>query len=1053
MKKLQSLPVYPLHQFFFDLSKLNRVLFIGLFLTILGLSAGILFTHENPVDYAVDVKEISTSQTHPVTLETIETNYREFDVDASITTHETWFVASAIISHKEYTIAFMIVLAFGFSFLLAAATGITGFWSYPVLFVFIMFLYLSEAASEIWGQEQDVWKVLPLIAAFIVPAYLFQQKIIRLNLALRFTVFFVLHVVLYFLVWRESDWLGWHRMASQGFTVLSFVVIGFLFFIGKDIVNMLMIATTNLKNPKKRFRVAQIAIAFVSIFAIQLLLLQEYADLDWVEDLNLGLRPMHFILVASVVTVATSQNIYPAIKSRFHGKASFTFLIGSFVIISLASILYYSLQGEELWVRIVERHGMINITVVGLLFFAYILYNFRDLIQQQVNVYFLLMMPKRMMYIVVVFFSIIGVVAFEAKDQKKTLKVRSSIYENLVGDYWTQNALKRNQEAAILLQTNNYDESKLVKSEADEWYKTATLAYENALNFSATNPKSHYNYATLLLAGDAGSKGRAFEHLRISQQYKPFAYAALNHGFARKESDLEEKAMQIYLDYLAKQKNKYVLNNLAMLYADANDPDSALINLKEALRLDDKMSSVYSNMALIYHEHEKKKEAKDFFQASIETKEPSSTAIANAFAYNLLSNDTLNIPAGVRDFARGSNDNRVTYNLVLSDYIKGNRDKAQQMVKQRLAESDNPDLMVLDILHKFKANQIELGISQAKGLEINFPEYAGVANHLVGIMYYQNGVPEMAFEFFRKAADAGIEEDHLNALRTRLDLGWHEDAFLEMQPLRILYEDNDELYNELRKESAMLSAAHGDYIGSMTEWDFEDITPNQRALISLYAGAAGKTEIALENFRTMILEDSSTIIPYLEMGRIYIDINDDRALEDLPYGLTFEPNNIPLKIELARAQMKMGNMSRGLEITEELMSKDSSNYDIQILQAEADLYSRDTALALTRLIRLNKKNPINKKVLELMADTYVKLLVRKEYNETIDELLYNSKELNNNNPKVWYALAILYREIDFISESGFCATEAIRCTKEVRRQTELLEEFSEEIQLYQEEIE
>jgi len=1054
VKNLKNIPVYPLHQFYFELSKGNRIFFVLLFTAIILMATGILFTHEDPVSFAVEIAETTEAESHPATLQTVKTGYREYDIPATVETHRTWFIASAAISHEKYTVSYSIAIAIAFSILLAAATGISGFWSYPVLFVFLMQLFLSETASEIWGGEQNAWKISPVAAAFGIPYYLFQQRIIRISLIPRFLGFAALHAIGLYLVWDQSGWLGFHRIASQGFSVMSFVVIGFLFFIGKDLVNLLMVFATNSRNPARRFSMVRIILTFLSLFSIQVLMFQEYADLDWISDLNIGLRPMHLLLISAVLTVATSQNIYPAIQEKFQSKADFAFLIGAFVLLSLSGILYFGIQGEVFWIRIVERHAIIFSTIVGFFYMAYIIYNFRDLIAEKINLYYLLMMPRRLMYIVVVFFSLMVSLAFEAKDSKKTLKVRSSIQENLIGDYLAQKAIASRNGAVSLLEQGLLEESKAGMEQAEEWYHAATMSYANSLNFSATNPKAHYNYAVMIRVAGPGNTDLAFEHFRLAQDYAPFPYAALNYGFSRKEGSQDGLAKMIYQDYLEKDSNAFILNNLGLLFERSPDPDSAITCYKACLRNSPELSPVYSNMALVYLKNGRRDEARKFFEASLNFDKPSLPAIANAFAFNLLSGEPLAIPDETKKLASESGDKRVQYNMVLAEWSTGDRNAAKDLIRQHLFNRDDPNLIVLDLIGKFESGNFKFALSQAKGLAANHKEYAALANHIVAVNYVLYQVPEMAMEYFTKAADLGMQADHLHALRMQIEMGDHEAAFLQIQPLRILYEDDDTLYTELRIESAMLAAANGDLLGAMTDWDLSELSRDQRIIQSLYAAAAGNVEIALENFRTMVAEDSTYIVPYLEMGKIYIRSGDDRALEDLPYGLTFAPENIPLKIELSRAHLQIGDRKRGTTIADSLLLLDSSLAEIQLLKAESDLLNGDTALAMQRLKRLHRKYPVNPAVLGMISDVYSKLLeVHPAYDQEVDEILYNARELNPNHFKMWNALAILYRRIDFVKESGYCALEAIRCTRNMKKQGELLGEFEKEIEFFQKETE
>lgn len=1005
---LKRLPFLPLHFFYYQLSEGNRRLFLVI-TSVCVLAAGLMvFSYSDPYFWAQEIVEVAEPETQEVQVKRVEHHYRSFDI--SLNAFRQWvnYSASPILPKAFPVIAFWFFQAIAWSLFLAVATTIRSKWIYAFYFLIALFLHFSGIAQTLLPEKGLLTRTLEfgIIILFLGLGHLFQMKIVKWPLPGRWALFTGMMMVLFSIPLMTGGWLSLQLMGAESFSFLFIVGIFFLYFIGKEPTNLIILAATN--RPEISGRLGWKWILGIMIFYLVILFIwmNEFMRFGLFTPLNIGIRPIHLVFISGIFTVFTSQNQFRQFQAVIPSLAGFTFFLLSWSIMILSFFFLHFASGDIIFVRLIDRLAAVLFAAIGLFHILFIFINHRLLLKQKVNLYYLMTRGPLLSYNIVWLVGLVGLISAEGRDNWTTINLAYHTWKNQQGDH-------------AILSGNSGD---------------AIGYYETAIGQSLSSPKSNFNLASLYL----GDRNRIKESAKYYQQATKtleFFPARINAAnlFALNNQSLE--ARQILKEGMTKDPNGYVANNLALMYVKAGMPDSAIITMKEGLLTHTDLAGGFSNLGLIYMDNQKQETAAEFFEAAAGLSSSSNSAAINSLMFSLKEGSE---PPEEALKIKNADNYFLSYNQLLWE-LKQDPASVDRKVLKYLADQDqSPDALLLDGYLMFMEDSIEYALSRMKFLENAFTSYSPRANYLIGVGYYQKGVPEMAQEYFRKAGEAGDPTGTLYAAKMNIELGRADSANFELSALRA---EHEELWEPCAKELAMLLQAYGQGVYAQTEYNLSALSADEMTLIGIYADSMNQYVTALESFRAVQAMDSASIVPYLELARIYNKYQDTLAIETLRYGLDVAPGNPRLQMELAEALINAGQTEEAGKILESILSSGEYRHQLDFLVARETLAKGDTTMAIQRLDSLHQAKPLDTEVILLLARLYRETGKTDEGNVLITEAINR----NTANAEIWYYYAVYSRAWNLNADAGYGAIKAIELSNSEKRKQEISAEFAEEI--------
>ena len=1006
---LSRLPRLPLHFFYHPFSRTVKGIFLGLMTILLLVSGFLLFAHSNPDFWSLDVAEVQESFKEPVPVTTIEAQYREVELNLNSFRQWTTYSVGAIQPSAFPFVLFLIVQVIAWSVFLAATTEIQSRWVYLFYLFFALFIHFSEISTILYPGE--VYKVLEglILLCYLGLGYAFQTEMLKWKFLWRFLAILGLGVIFFGYGFAKGGWLMAHAVNLNTFSYLAFVSILFLFFLGKDPLNLLIWLGTNHPNPKRRLSTWPLLAVCIVWLLLVLVWIDEYMNFDLLGGFHLPLRPFHLVALFAVLTVFLSQNLYYQVRKALSTNTSFTFLILSWAAIALSALFVNSTVGDPLYGFTMERLASIFFIGIGFAQIIYVFSNHKPLLDRRVHLYYLLARGTKFSFTVVWIIGLIAIVIAEGQGSWKSFNLLFQSEACHEADHaW----LNQDREGTI-------------------------ASYERAIIASKPSPKANYNMASLVLS-DPDKIGEAVQLYQKAAQLYQFPYALMNASELLRLNRQPEDAERVLRKGLdSREPHPHLLNNLAITYLNQGLSDSAITYFKASLLADIQASSVYTNLAQVYWDNDRLEEARTFFEAALNTRSPSEAAYTNAIAFSLKHPQD---QMGPTSEVPPTEDYFLSYNHQLLAL----RDAPELLdpikVKQLTEQDNSTDAVILDAYLMFLADSTIHAASRIQGLSNSYPGLAGRANFVLGAAYLEKGVPEMARKYFQIAGEAGNPYGTLYAAKMNIDLGFADSANFQLSALRA---EHEELWEPCAKEIAMLLHAYGQGLYAQTEWDINALSLNERMRISLYADSLQQFAIALENFRQIQDVDSTTLLPYLEMGRLYNKYKDPFAVSDISYGLQKDSSFLPLQIEYARALLYQEEWDKAASQIENLPLDGPNAKEIRFLNAEYALARQDTATAIAMLDTLYQLAPMYQPGLLLLAD----LLWAKQELELGNALITKAIEDNSENPELWVDYALFSRQWSLPEDAGYGAIRAIELSPSASRREAIAAEFAEEIRL------
>lgn len=1014
---LNKLPFVPVHFFYYQFTTGTKRLFWVLITSILLLGGLSLYTYHNPYEWVISKIEVPETTYEQVNIMELEASHRTFDIESLL--YKTWtnYSATPMMNHAFPTVLFWLMQLIGWAFILTSATFIRSRWYLFFFFLFGLFIHTSDITHALF--VKDPWHIagFTLLMAFLVIGYLFQMYTLKWLFQYRFLAFIGMLGILFGIVWFRSGVTELHRMSVSMYPYLCLMSIVFLFFLGKEPTNLVILGATNHKNPAHRRSFTQIMIILGVLLAWELFLVLIYCDIIHIK--SAGLRPFHLILLSGMITVFTSQNQFHSVKRILSTVSVFTFMLGGWVLVMLSFWFHLMASGDIYFTSTIEELGIILAFGVGFGHLIYLLLEFKEPLRQKLNLYYLIGQSKGFRLTIIWLMGAIVLVFFEGR---MAWRARNIFYHSYYAQY-----------------ADNYFMNEMW-DKAREYYEYAVngkifvldIGEETPLKLGGAgySPKANYNLASLYALN--GEIDKALRHYSYSAAYYYFPYAVLNAGNLSVIKGNTNHAKKLWINELVEHKNPLAANNLSYIFYQRNQADSAIIFLKEALLSDQGLSASYSNLGEIYWKNGKYKEGTAFTKAALDFRKPSEGALINAIWHNVTHQLSLSIPEVQTESPA------LIHNYAIHYMVNGENAKSLPYWDRLTSNQEEIPIEaeLMTAYQWFMSDSIEKAKSKIDFISAQAPAYQSRANYLLGTIYYTKGIPEMARHYFKRMAQNGDSTGYYYEALTWADVGMTDTAFSKIMGLRV---KDTLLQQKIRRERGMMYMSRGMENAARTETDLSSFSKQELLRIGVYADSTGNFANALNSFRNLIQKDSSDAEPYYEMLKIYQRYNNPAAIQDGEYALKKFPDNPFIQLGMAKTYIQSGQIPKAKSLLSRLASaKDTTlRYDAEV--GEADILIKEGKK--TEAISLLKKNTKRNK---FKADAYLRLaeIYRKDSQFELGyKLIYEALNYNTENAGIWYYFAWFVKRYGVESEAKFGAIRAIELTRDPEAKTRIYEEF------------
>lgn len=1012
---LKRLPFLPLNFFFHQLNKANKTAFV-IGMALLGLSVGAwLFSYQNPTAYSIEVNAVPETLSEQVAVDTVEASYRSFPLTFDAYRQQVFFSASPITPPNWAFVVAFVVLALAWSLLLANASVIRSRWAFLFYLLFAIWIHTTGVASLIvdhpWG-SRGVELVIMLI--FLGVAYAFQSNMLKGRLGLRFGVMAALSALVFGLAYGLSGKGGlvFHQMMGESFIYLSILTLILVLFVSKEPTNLLVYLATNRANPTNRLKAPFVYIGLGLLQLVNLFWLDHYLGWNFVTQETPGFRPSHLLAMAFVLTPFLSQNHYHQVRNIFSTLGVFTLMLVIWPLIGVVFLWANLAAFDPLMAYTIDRMAAITFTGVGVGHVLFILMNHIELIRHRINMYYLMADGPRVGFTMVWLLGLTLWVFAEGSENWKTPRLLSHGYALHQADqFW----LEGNQE-------------------------NAAIFYEISIRLAGSSPKAHHNLASIQLA-DQTLLGEAVTHYQKASRSFDFPYGYLNAASLFRLNNQSDQAMQVMESALERYPDQpQLLNNLGNIWLEKQEPDSAIKAYQAALKADLSQAATYSNLAQLYWQYDREKSATEFFQAAVELSDPGTSVLLSSIWYQLQTGEKLDMP-GLS--GEGLDDPLLIYNYQLLHLDEGDT-VGRGVIRSMADQGAAPDAMLLDGYLLFLEGDIERALSRLEYLAEGYDAYAAPANYLIGVSYYQLGLPEMAKGYFEKQARVGDPQGRFLAAVMDIDLGRAEEANAALSLLRA---EEEEYFEPASREIAMLLKAYGQDLYAQLEYDLSKLSYEEKIRMGRYADSMQYFSTALRIYQDLIAKDTARIEPYLEMGRIYNRYCDELAGVNLRLGLEQAADSRPLRLAYVESLLCEGKVDSAAYLLSQVAEDDLEDEWQRRLKAQLTLQQGDTAMSAEILSEFIAEQPLARDAILDLAGIYQ----QQEDYFALNQLMGVALRMNDQHPLFWYYFAWSSRGLGYGEDAAYGARMAIELAFNSQQAATFDAEFEEVLRQYPDE--
>jgi len=1004
MEQQRKPPYVPFNYFIYTFTRPGQLLFWSLWALLVVGVVWMLVNYYVGEAYVVEWAQLATVRSEIVVVEQVEQNYRFLD---QLAPGYSSYISYAATPYKlnEWLLAGLLVFQIvGWSALLAGSSVLKGFWGYALYFLFFFSYFFADLGQMFVGTDPGRAVSLGILLLFLIPAYLFKSNSVRLGVPQQFLVFLALHLGLFGAGAALNGIAALHQLATYTYPVTVLLATATFFMVSKDVTNLVVLLGTNHKDPARRWPLWAVLAGLGVLLLLSSLNFMKIV-LGW--PVPAPVPPIVLLGLALVVTVFTTQNVYHQLREILPSQLAFSVLILGGGLLTSGLLMYHLGSGETLLKRQVDYLSAYVMFVVGLLHSIYIIVNFGGQIKAKLPVYYALLMPRVMRFAIIWFFAVSGYLLLEGTTGWSGFKYTLSIREGLRGD----NAYYQNDTA------------------------TAVIHYQYATGYSQINPKANYNAAELLVRQQEEADFISMFYQQ-AQYIGPMPYAQVNYAHYLTSLNRNKAAVAFLRTLDARgQLSPQGMNNLAAYYFGGDKPDSCILLLQKALRLQPDNGLLYSNLGTEYLYFGQMEAAKKYYEAAADVGRDEHHVMANVYFYELMADTVFAQPPTQAD--TNVTNQQYLYNGSLLAYKLKQYDAADTLAGLLLRQSGEAAYVFLRMLTSAERADGMFDKTFLVYMQQANPEFVALTAHALGVFFFRHRAPEMAAYYLNIAGDNGLVADKVEALRMLVDAGYVNEAYDGFQAMRAAY---PEFAIPCTREMNVLDVASGDQrVEAM--W-----APTNYEILRM--GIASKVfdqPTVATNWYTKLVEANPQLPdPYLLMGEIFEaskQMNDTAALIQYDAGIEKFPNN--LKLQMARARL-LAKMGRGAEaeavLTKWAAQKDS--YDYQWARLIVLRYQKKTTEALKQAEALYKKYPYNPDIILAYADLCQEA---KQYKQGYDMILQVLKS-NDRNPMIWRAYALLAHglNLDSAADALDNALELARSEAERDSLSQLLKKISEE---------
>jgi tetratricopeptide (TPR) repeat protein len=913
-----------------------------------------------------------------------------------------------LIIPEEWTVwVLLISYCFFWAGTLTLSTRMKQYWYLFPPFLFALFLGQAQVGILLAGTDPLYLVTLGICLAFFLPLYYFRQAGREWSTLIVFFIFLFLLLALLGTLFFFSGKKILFQIQSSILSLQYLLACAAILFASKEPLNLVTALLTNRQNVQSRASFPLILSTWIILLAGMSLWLLGFDA--WFPVTVRKVIPISWVILSLVVWPFTAQNAFHAAKSAFGTNLAYTLSILVLSFNALFFFAYAALNGDFLIQLQAVRMAIFLFPIMAFLQIIYWLVNFSEVFSLRQNSYFILHMPTRIRFLTLwIALAIITGIA-EGKKNWKTIQLM------------TASSFSRSADMFLLL------------GEQD----SASLRYDTALRIIPGDPKSNYNSGMMLLK-PGQSPLPALERLQAcSSSDENFTAGEIQIASYFAFIGKYRKALEVLRNTQEKSSDRTVPNMMAWLYLKLQNPDSAVICLQQALRIDPQYASACSNLGLLYLKFNRPKEARSFFELAKESAGSDPTPYGNLLYAQLAGLDSLQIqwnPDWVKEDAPTS----FLYNGLIwcsRNQLMDQADAIAELLEKKGAPSEYLQYKMVRCL---QLDSIPQALSRYAWLVKSSPTQAALAAHNLGVFYHQAEVPEMALRFYQDAATWGNPQSQLLGGIVLAQIGNQDSAYKYFTRVRAF---STTWQDQVRKEIALLLLANGQELYASLEWNFDDAQYSDWMRGAQYAAAAGNKAWLIEMLRKAIEVDSSAWQPYDYLGRWYLDKQDPEALQTYLDGLENIPNNPWLQAGYQIACLRLTKA----ECQPIIPVSDTLGQLGRFFQVEKCIQAKKTSEADSLLRDWITEHPLDTRALYRLGDLWQETGANPD---NASEYFFNSISCNDQNSRLWLYYAAFSSAAGLKEQAGYGAIQASQLTREIDQQNNILNTFTEEVKIW-----
>lgn len=618
----------------------------------------------------------------------------------------------------------------GFLFILTSITFLDFFQFAFGIALFVIFLVtLQTELLGIFGHENRGFLILA-IALYLPLGYYFQAFNKTSGYFQRLLAFLGITVLLGIVPAITSS-VPYPYFHIANFSILVPVIVAILFMAitGYDLIQLFLYLVTNGKstNPSGRL------LNFVLVSLLYLInLFMALADrLGYFGEGMLYISPFIIYLCSSIAGLWLFKRKLQGTAMSFVPGGAF-YYIGC-MLISNAVIGLAFVTANDPMVEMFEYIIIYTYSAFGLIYFFYVLINFGDLFNKNVQIYKVVYQPRRSPYFIMQGISAVIILALFLQANRFPYFLGMAGYYNLCGDVYS------------------FTKNDII---AAEYYKNGYL-------YAFQNHRSNYALGSLALTNN--DQRAAQERFTQALTRNPSAYAYVQLSNIYRDANMFFPSLFMLQDGIKEfPDNPHLANNLGLLSEKAGSVDSAFIYLNQAASEDNIRSIASANMLALLIDRKLFSEADSLSQS---IKISGSGFLSNQLLTGLLNRSVTEVQIPVdrqpKDSVLSGADFAFWYNYGLSrihipdDTVFSHLEKLASTAENH---SYKKHLETIIALNKWYTGNKFDAIRQFDILRSSNAETAPYYNKLAGMLLFRQRSYHNAAEFL-KAAHQGVDQE------------------------------------------------------------------------------------------------------------------------------------------------------------------------------------------------------------------------------------------------------------------------------------------------------